>query len=137
VRVGGLMLKPLLAFPLPLRSLPMYSISSLRASSACPPLVLAPVLAQALVPVRALAQALARTQTQTQTSNLNSKLAALASAILYDINPAASASGPVVSFHSSEHQANRLRSIESSFSIRSGAFSSFVVRSGAFSSFVR
>ena len=79
--VSELMLKPLLAFPLPLRSLPIYSFPSLQASSACSPLVLAPVLAQALAPVRALAQALARTQTQTQTSNLSSKLAALASAI--------------------------------------------------------
>jgi hypothetical protein len=67
------MLKPLLACPLPLRSLPIYSFHLLQAFSARSPLVLAPV--------RALAQAQAQTQTQTQTSNLNSKLAALASAI--------------------------------------------------------
>ena len=37
--------------------------------------------------------------------------------ILYDISPAASASGPLVSFLSSDLQANKLRSIESSFAV--------------------
>ena len=62
VQVGGLMQKPLLACPLPLRPLLIYSI----------PLLQTPTLV--LAHARALAQALARAQIQTQTSNFKLKV---------------------------------------------------------------